>query len=725
MTGVLLAKSEDGYHEEVLLVDHLRQVAAAAQHLARGVGLDPETARLGGWLHDIGKAHPVFQRRIRKEKSLEDNSYPFRHEIASLYFLPLFAESLWPALCEMVVAHHKCVIDDRRELGLLDFYEKKGSRSRKAIFKFHFDPWDEWQADALEVLAACEGICVRSLAADEAHAALDWCVQYCTEKQNETSWSRWRGLLMAADHMISALPNLDNEKLRRLFRAPDLRVFESRSKNSDPQLYPLSSKAADSPKPHTLVVAPTGAGKTDYLFRRCRGRVFYLLPFQASINAMYERLKELLPEGTDIRLLHAASKLVKPDQSDTDKSQFEEEAALQPFVGAAIKVMTPHQLAKIVFAGKGFEAQLLDIEGADVILDEIHTYSEVTQAFVLELTRVLVLNGCRVHIGTATMPTPLYERLLELLGGTERTHEVHLELAELDTYNRHRVHKLTEPDSAFSIAAKAVEKAEKVLLVYNTVKGAQDAYRKLREAHPSTPALLIHSRFKRGHRAELEARLKNEFDNKPGPCFVVSTQVVEVSLDISFDRMITEAAPLDALIQRFGRVNRRRTREILEAGKLAPVHVIAPSGSQRPYDGEVVRSSYAALPDGEVLRAADLQAMLDGVYPELKVQQIAAHVQWESDGVRLPPLYHIGKPVLMDLLELDGAVCIQEGDCSTYETGTWEERSALEIPVSGKLMWVHRDKYIQIEVGSQPFVVPDSDYSSEFGLEFKEPNPFM
>ena len=75
-------------------------------------------------------------------------------------------------------------------------------------------------------------------------------------------------------------------------------------------------------------------------------------------------------------------------------------------------------------------------------------------------------------------------------------------------------------------------------------------------------SLLIHSRFQRGRRAALEKQLKvmeqDSKDKTPEACFVVATQVVEVSLDISFDLMITEAAPLDSLIQRFGRVNRRR-----------------------------------------------------------------------------------------------------------------------------------------------------------------------
>lgn len=69
------------------------------------------------------------------------------------------------------------------------------------------------------------------------------------------------------------------------------------------------------------------------------------------------------------------------------------------------------------------------------------------------------------------------------------------------------------------------------------------------DLYPNIDKMLIHSRYKRKDRARLEDELKKEFNVMDDePCVVVSTQVVEVSLDISFDVMITECAPIDALI---------------------------------------------------------------------------------------------------------------------------------------------------------------------------------
>ena len=556
------------------LTDHLNHVILATVKAAIAFGLDAEIAKLGAILHDIGKIHPTFQYRLTSAYQYSPTDKPFRHEIASLLFLPLFDPNLHPPLIEMIIGHHKSVKRDNKELGIVDL----DGRFEDVAFELHSEQWDAWSPIALEVLEFY-GIEVRPVSIDEAQDAYFEVLDYCNRE--DQGFSEWRGLLMAGDHFASALIHKTEAETHRLFKTPDLRYYNRRG-----ELYPLSYKPADSPKHHTLVTACTGAGKTDYLLRRCRGRVFYTLPFQASINSMFERLQDDLRENNpdlDIRVLHAASRLMVKDEGNKKERQIEEKV-LQGHMGSAIKVLTPHQMASMVFGTRGYEATLMDLRGCDVILDEIHTYTQITRSIVLKIVEMLKAIGCRIHIGTATMPTVLIERIRAILG-SDQVFELKLSDEELDKFDRHVIHKVDTYEQTLSIVKAAVDKGEKILVVANKVATAQERYRQLKEAYPNVPIMMIHSRFKRGERGTLEKKLMgkrldedggkiNEFNTGTGACIVVSTQVVEVSLDISFDLMVTDTAPLDALIQRFGRVNRKRPADPENPYK--PIYVIAP-----------------------------------------------------------------------------------------------------------------------------------------------------
>ena len=93
--------------------------------------------------------------------------------------------------------------------------------------------------------------------------------------------------------------------------------------------------------------------------------------------------------------------------------------------------------------------------------------------------------------------------------------------------------------------------------------------------------MLKHGRFKRGCRALLEAKLLKEMNVGKEACIVVSTQVVEVSLDINFDLMVTECAALDALLQRLGRINRLRVEPACRTYKLHPTTPVSVFHSEK------------------------------------------------------------------------------------------------------------------------------------------------
>lgn len=699
----ILAKSQQ--NGGTLLFDHLRQVAAVAARTAEAIGCDAAIARLGAHLHDIGKTHPDFQRKLHQR--VDDFDIPFRHEIASLLFLPLLPQNEWPGLIDMIAAHHRSIRHGKKSQGLLDLVD---CNEPEDVFERHSRKWEEWSPTALAILDAL-GLTIRPVTLTEAHEAFEYCIKYCGDKSY--GWSRWKGLLVGADHFASALADESEALAGRLFRQPDLTSFHKRQS----AVYPLSLRDASDARPHTLVIAPTGSGKTDFLMRRCKGRVFYTLPFQASINAMFSRFKALMPDNTDIRVLHASSRLMASNEDN-------EERVLQPLVGSSVKVLTPHQLAALICGTRGFETIAIDVAGADVILDEIHSYSEIAQAMVIEVVRALLKLGCRIHVGSATMPSALTNHLLQMLGGESRVHLVTLNQEQLLTFDRHIVHKHLQEESALEKIPQALKLGEKILVVCNRVDRAQNIFQRLGHAYSNIPMMLLHSRFRRCDRAELEGRLHKEFEKSTEPCIVVATQVVEVSLDISFDLMVTDCAPLDSLIQRFGRINRRRTAESMAKSVFKPVHVIAPATEGRdclPYQKDVMQRSFDQLPDGGVLHEQQIQKMLDAVYPSIELLSIDTHLVWQGDDFLLTELCHYPKSVLMETLNIESASCILLSDQERYEKSRHDERIMLEIPISQKAARYRRfTRYGQSEYGNRPLIVADESYSPVQGLTLGE-----
>jgi CRISPR-associated endonuclease/helicase Cas3 len=160
---------------------------------------------------------------------------------------------------------------------------------------------------------------------------------------------------------------------------------------------------------------------------------------------------------------------------------------------------------------------------------------------------------------------------------------------------------------------QAVNEGKRVLVVANRVAQAQEIYRTLRKKVEGVH--LLHSRFIRRDRVEKERTIigslqgKNDFNVR----VLVATQVVEVSLDVSFDTIFTEVAPVDDLLQRFGRVNRYG-----EHCEGVEVHVATQFDEERlkhVYDLERIKATLNCAPkDGTDLTVATSSDWVRNVY---------------------------------------------------------------------------------------------------------------
>lgn len=267
------------------------------------------------------------------------------------------------------------------------------------------------------------------------------------------------------------------------------------------------------------------------------------------------------------------------------------------------------------------------------MLDEIHAYEPYTLGLLLEaLDRE---PPARLALASATLPDPLLELFPP---GT-------LVEAEAPLWQRRRHRLELRPGSLREALGEAIQYAREgktVLIVADTVREAQQLYQTLREEGWER-LYLLHSRFIFRDRQEMEARVENP---RPGTLFV-ATQVVEVSLDLSYDVLLTEAAPLDALVQRLGRVNR--------SGESSPAPVLVfrewSEGAQRIYGREVLEESIALL---EGLPAEPTDEELAQATQRL-YQRIVATADWQWE-------LREGRKTLQELQRVLGCYTIDLSD---------------------------------------------------------------
>jgi len=686
------------------LFKHTKQVATLAVIIAEKYNLDLGLSYLIACLHDIGKTHPEFQKRLISQL-ISDFEIPFRHEISSLFFLPLVPKEFWDDIIEGVVAHHKPIIDDYGNKGFIDLYY---AYEDDFNIEYHLGDFEEWSKYALDILRALNvedyGVCIREITREEAIESYMYVLDYI--ENIDFGISKYRGLLMSADHMASAVGDEFSNYIKN--RKLDLSFYFGRKSD----LYPLSTKEFQSEKQHTIVIAPPGAGKTDYLIKRTKGRIYYILPFQASINAMYLRLKEDLSknnENLDIRVIHSSSRVV------FQNLEYQEQL-VQDKIGAEVKVLTPHQIASISLGLKNFESQMLDLAGQDVILDEIHVFNGIVRKMVISIVEVLVYLGCRVHIGTATMPTKLKDKIIEILG-KDNTIITTLSTDELKTYDRHRYYKIKE-NQIDSILNSELVNGSKVLCVFNTVKKSQDFYEFcMMKYGEKYDIMLIHSNYKRGERANLERMLFEKYNLSEKPCIVISTQVVEVSVDIDFDCLITECCPIDSLKQRSGRICRARSWEIIKNNIIKNIYVLPPSNIPElnlPYEHDIVQKTYNSLKNGEIITDEKLQSIIDKVYENIETSGLDDISILQDGEIKIKKLYNKHKSRLIELLDINSVALILRRDIDLYKNSDKNIQSMLEIPCD--INFVKKKKLTNLDAGNKPFIIEDDFYCDKKGL---------
>lgn len=322
-----------------------------------------------------------------------------------------------------------------------------------------------------------------------------------------------------------------------------------------------------------MVTAPTGMGKTEAGLLWCGdNKCFFVLPLKTAINAMYGRIKELAKdvEAEDVyksrvALVHSDMKsyyLKDANDKDTDYDFNYEELSRQFCL--PVTVCTPDQIFDFVLKYPGYEYKLAISSYSKFIIDEIQMYSPDILAAIIYAIKMIHIMGGKVAVLTATLPPFVKEELLKIFGDD-------VQLADFSTEGilRHNVKvfddKLKTDDVIQIVNETNSDTEKKYLVVCNTVKTANRIYRELSESNIDAEINLFHANFIKKDRMKKEKEIMKASEKKLNemtkPEIWISTSVVEASLDIDFDILITELSDLFSLFQRFGRTNRKGKKD--------------------------------------------------------------------------------------------------------------------------------------------------------------------
>jgi CRISPR-associated endonuclease/helicase Cas3 len=385
-----------------------------------------------------------------------------------------------------------------------------------------------------------------------------------------------------------------------------------------------------------LVEAPMGEGKTEAAFfahlelqRHFGHRGLYVaLPTKATGNAMFTRtLNFLSSQGKgrklDLQLLHGATLLNDTFQNLRltgihDSATGGEIRAGEWFTHKKRALLSEYGVGTVdqallpILPVRHNFVRFWGLANRVVIFDEIHAYDAYTGTLLVHLLRWLLALGSSVVLLSATLPPSIRRKLAGIVGASLAEQETdyprltvfHPGAVEQTHFKadpaRRRTLRLigVPPDlpAMRSALEEHLAKGGMGLALVNTVQRAQELYLLFAEGEPleregqrvgkrlsdGSEVFLFHSRFPADRRQKREEHAMEVFGgsgNREGRKILIATQVVEQSLDLDFDLIATDLAPIDLILQRAGRLW-RHAREFRPVSE--PILLVAGLAGDEP-----------------------------------------------------------------------------------------------------------------------------------------------
>lgn len=420
-----------------------------------------------------------------------------------------------------------------------------------------------------------------------------------------------------------------------------------------------------------IIEAQMGQGKTEAALAaaeifaskwRCDG-LFFGLPTQATANGIFPRLEQWAEGQTEaaqlsIRLSHGMATLQKnyrelfhgtaSQAEDENRGLFvhpwfegRKQALLSNFV-----VGTVDQLLMAALKQKHVMLRHLGLAGKVVVIDECHAYDSYMNQYLERALEWLGVYKTPVILLSATLPAERRARLIQAYHGKKFDEEPEnwresraypiLSYTDGDALRQVQI-PVDTPDREITVVRSELDRLGWLLkdrlsgggcagVIVNTVAQAQSLVKKLREELPEYHIILAHARYTMADRMKREEELLRRLGKKSGAgerdgLIVVGTQLLEQSLDIDFDILATQLAPMDLLLQRIGRLHRHGTRSRPQALKKARCIVCGfeerDRGSQQIYGDWLLERTARLLPE-KLHLPGDISPLVQETYRDME-----------------------------------------------------------------------------------------------------------